>query len=90
MASSKDERGFFGDKATVLLRERKRLGLSSSELARRARMSAPDVSRIERGRLLPYRDQAEKLALAVGWGGVLEGLFADAAEDAEALYGIER
>ena len=74
MPKSEAENGFFGDKATVLLRERKRRGLSSSELARRARMSASDVSRIERGRLLPYRDQAEKLAL----------------EDAEALYGIER
>lgn len=42
------------------------LGWSRSELARRARMDAADVSKIERGILRPYPGQLMKLAKALG------------------------
>lgn len=46
------------------LREAK--GISRSELARRARMDASDVGKIERGIMLPYPGQLRKLAEALG------------------------
>lgn len=41
-------------------------GLSRSELARRARMDASDVGKIERGIMRPYPGQIRKLARALG------------------------
>lgn len=45
---------------------RERRGWSQAELARRARIGAPDLSRIERGLLWPYPKQARRLARALG------------------------
>ena len=41
-------------------------GWSQAELAARARIGAPDLSRIERGLLKPYPKQARRLARALG------------------------
>lgn len=41
-------------------------GWSRSELARQARMDAGDVSKIERGILVPYPGQVLKIAKALG------------------------
>ncbi len=41
-------------------------GWSRSELARQARMDAGDVSKIERGILVPYPGQVLKIARALG------------------------
>ena len=41
-------------------------GFSRSELARRARMDASDVGKIERGIMRPYPGQIMKLARALG------------------------
>ncbi len=46
--------------------EREDRGWSRSELARRARMSAPDIGKIESGRLNPYPSQLTKIAEALG------------------------
>lgn len=46
------------------LRESK--GWSRNELARRARMGAPDVGRIESGGMVAYDSQLKKLATALG------------------------
>ena len=51
----------------LLAREREARGWSRNELARRARMAAGDVGRIEVGRLRPYDGQLKKLARALGW-----------------------
>jgi ribosome-binding protein aMBF1 (putative translation factor) len=51
----------------VLTREREARSWSRNELARRARMAAGDVGRIEAGRLRPYDGQLRKLARALGW-----------------------
>lgn len=50
----------------VLTSMRVARGWSRSELARRARMTAADVGKIEAGRLLPYDSQLRKLARALG------------------------
>lgn len=73
-----EPRDLFADRPTALKAARQRAGISMSELSRRAGMNPGDVSRIERGRMLPYRSQAEKLAEALGWRGPLESLFAPA------------
>lgn len=41
-------------------------GFSRSELARRARMDASDVGKIERGIMRPYPGQLKKIAKALG------------------------
>lgn len=46
--------------------ERESREWTRSELARRARMSAGDVGKIEAGRLIAYPSQARKLARALG------------------------
>ena len=46
--------------------ERQRREWSRAELARRARMAASDVGKIEAGRLVPYASQLAKLARALG------------------------
>lgn len=45
---------------------RKAKGWSRSELARQARMDAGDISKIERGILVPYPGQVMKIAWALG------------------------
>ncbi len=47
-------------------RLREARGWSRSELARRAKMTAADVGKIEAGRLRPYDSQLRKLARALG------------------------
>ena len=46
--------------------ERKRLGWSRAELARRAGMNSGTVGLIESGRFTPYPGQLRKLAFALG------------------------
>jgi ribosome-binding protein aMBF1 (putative translation factor) len=71
----------------LLTREREARGWSRNELARRARMAAGDVGRIETGRLRPYGGQLKKLARAMGWPiGDAERLL-DVIEKAEASAG---
>ena len=48
---------------TLLRTER---GWTKAELARRARMSAADIGKIESGRAIPYDSQLIKLARALG------------------------
>ena len=45
---------------------RQRLGLSQVELARRARMAPPNLSAIERGRLLPWGKAKRDLCRVLG------------------------
>jgi ribosome-binding protein aMBF1 (putative translation factor) len=46
--------------------ERLRRGWSQQDLGYRARVQATDISRIERGRFIPYDGQAERLARVLG------------------------
>ena len=46
--------------------ERLRRGWSQQDLGYHARVQATDISRIERGRLIPYDSQADRLAKALG------------------------
>jgi len=67
-----------------LTRLREARGWSRSELARRAKMTAADVGKIEAGRLRPYDSQLRKLARALGVpprdaNCLLEGAAPDAA-----------
>lgn len=41
-------------------------GWTRAELARRTRMDASDIGRIERGQMRPYPGQARKIAAALG------------------------
>lgn len=50
----------------LLRRLRKRAGLSGKELAQRAQVAQPTVSRIETGRLLPTPETVERLVDALG------------------------
>lgn len=50
---------------TEITRQRVGRGWTRAELARRARMSASDVGKIEAGRLTPYPSQLAKLARAL-------------------------
>jgi ribosome-binding protein aMBF1 (putative translation factor) len=62
----------------LLENERKGLGLSQSKLAQRADMHPSSVCAIERGRLVPFPTQREKLVQALraeGWEGDAEALF---------------
>lgn len=53
--------------ASALLKEARRgAGLSQRELARRARVAQPAVSRIERGHLSPRLDTLDRLLRACG------------------------
>ncbi len=52
--------------ATVVQELRTQRGLSQVELARRSRIHPADISRIEGGRLVPYRPQVRRLARALG------------------------
>ena len=60
---------FFADRVT-------RLRLTIAALARVAWMNSADVSKMERGRVLPSREQARRIAAALRWEGPLEELFA--------------
>lgn len=74
---------FFSDRVTRLRFERERRGLTIAALARVAWMNSADVSKMERGRVLPSREQAQRIAAALRWEGPLEELFApiDAGEE---------
>lgn len=66
----------------LLTKEREARGWSRAELARRARMGAPDVGKIEAGRVRPYEAQLRKLGKALGMsaqeaGRLLEEVGAD-------------
>jgi transcriptional regulator with XRE-family HTH domain len=50
------------------------LGISKSEIARRAGMQAPHVGLIISGRLKPYPIQLAKISKALGWSGDPEEL----------------
>ena len=49
-----------------LAAEREARGWSKAELARRTKMAASDVGKIESGRIRPYPSQLAKLAQALG------------------------
>lgn len=53
----------------LLRRLRKRAGLTGKELAQRAQVAQPTVSRIETGRLLPTPETVERLVDALGLDG---------------------
>jgi len=57
---------------------------SRAELARRARMAAGDVGKIEVGRLMPYDSQLRKLARALGLATETASRLLDEVERAEA------
>ncbi len=61
------------DTASEMLRmARRRAGLSQRELARRAGIPQPTISRIERGRLSPTLDTLEPLVRACGMRVLVE------------------
>lgn len=66
---------FFADRVTTLKLERERKGITTAALARVAWVNAAELSKIERGRVIPYEGQAKRIAAAIGWGGPLEELF---------------
>lgn len=66
---------YFADKTTTLKLERQRKGLTIAALARIAWMNSADLSRIERGKLIPSYGQAKRIAAAIGWKGSVEELF---------------
>ena len=49
--------------------ERERRGWSQAELARQSGLNANTIGMIERGRLVPYPSQVEKIELALGQVG---------------------
>ena len=51
--------------AETVRRERKRVGLSIAECARRAQLSGPYLSRLERGQRRPCRSTLERIATAL-------------------------
>lgn len=51
---------------SVIQELREAQGFSRSELARRARMDASDIGKIERGIMRPYPGQLMKIAKALG------------------------
>ena len=67
---------FFADRPVKLQDIRKERGLTIAALARVAWMNSADVSKMERGRVLPSREQAQRIAAALRWEGPLEELFA--------------
>ncbi len=50
----------------LIKEHRQRLGLSQVELARKTRMAPPNLSAIERGRLLPWPKVKRDLARVLG------------------------
>ena len=80
MAATTSCGDFFADRVTRLRFERERRGLTIAALARVAWMNSADVSKMERGRVLPSREQARRIAAALGWEGPLEELFAPVEE----------
>ena len=59
----------------VVVRERKRAGLSQSKLARLADVNQTSMSRIERGIEPAYPMRARRIADALGWNGEPMELF---------------
>lgn len=67
--------GFFADRVTRLKFERERQGLTQAALARVAWLNSSELSKMERGRMVPYEEQARRIAAALRWEGQLEELF---------------
>ena len=65
-------------------KERKRLGLSQSKLARLADVNASSMCRIERGKEQAYPHRGERIAKALGWKGDAAELFEEV-EDGSAV-----
>lgn len=57
--------------------ERKRLGWSQAELARRANINASSLSRIESGYEPAFPNRGKRIADALGWDGDPKELFED-------------
>ncbi|WP_158094472.1 helix-turn-helix transcriptional regulator [Olsenella sp. An290] len=55
--------------------EREKQGLTQAALARVAWLNSSELSKMERGRTVPYEEQARRIAAALGWEGSLEELF---------------
>ena len=72
----KENSGFFADRVTALKFEREMRGMTIAELARVSWTNTSDLSKIERGRAIPYRKQAQRIAAALNWDRPLEELFA--------------
>lgn len=72
---------FFSDRETTLRREREARNLTISELSRLAWVNAAELSKMERGRVIPYEKQARRIATAIGWEGDLAELFSSADGD---------
>lgn len=75
----------------LLRRLRRRAGLTGKELAERARIAQPTVSRIETGRLLPTPETVERLVDALGLDenerAELDGLLARLRDEVSRLKG---
>lgn len=67
---------FFADRPVKLQDIRKERGLTQAALARVAWLNSSELSKMERGRLIPYEEQARRIAAALRWEGPLEELFA--------------
>lgn len=70
--------GFFEDRETAMRGERMAKGLSLSQLSRMTWVNSSELSKIERGRMVPYEKQAQRIAAALGWEGDIEALFSSA------------
>ncbi|ACV23651.1 Helix-turn-helix [Slackia heliotrinireducens] len=64
-----------------LVIERRKLGWSQSELARRIGANPVSISRIERGKEPPYPLRSQRIADALGWEGDPAELFEDVTDD---------
>ena len=67
---------FFADHPVKLQDIRKERGLTQAALARVAWLNSSELSKMERGRVIPYEEQAQRIAAALRWEGPLEELFA--------------
>ena len=67
---------FFADRPVKLQDIRKERGLTQAALARVAWLNSSELSKMERGRVIPYEEQAQRIAAALRWEGPLEELFA--------------
>ena len=57
-------------------------GLSQRQLGEKSNVAAPDICKAEKGRLLLYPDQAQRIAAALGWQGDPMELFKEVKDDA--------
>lgn len=66
-------------KRLKFIREAK--GITAAQLAKEARVHAGDLSRIERGLMVPYQGQLERLAAALRWEDDPELLLGEVIDD---------